>query len=377
MMSDSAGAGSPGSTDCITVVVIGPFPPPMHGMAYVTAIMTEQLRSRCNIHVNNISPGVLTRGLGYHLVKATRVCRAALSLLWNARAQDASLYLPADAGLGTYYTTLFIILARLFRYRNFIHHHNFVYIDKRVMRMALLARCAGSKAVHIFLCPRMERCYREHYPWARQYLLLSNAWNFSPADSPPARPDSFLVLGHLSNLGPEKGLYDVLDTLRAMIAREKRVRLVLAGPPTTPEVRKDIEAAIQEFGDALDYRGPAFGADKDKFYRDIDVFLFPSQNEGQPLVLFEAMSQGVPSICYARGCMADDLAEGGGFAAPVESSFVDYALPILIDWEGNPAALHEARIGSLARVHFLKAQASAELQTVVNHIAAKTQASRS
>ena len=377
MMSYSARAGYPGTTDCITVVVIGPFPPPMHGMANVTAIMTEQLRSRCNIHVNNISPGVLTRGLGYHLVKATRVCLAALSLLRNAAAKNATLYIPADAGLGTYYTTLFVILARMFRYRIFIHHHGFVYIDKRVPRMALLAKCAGSEAVHIFLCSRMERCYRELYPWARQYLLLSNAWNFFPADSPPARPDSFLVMGHLSNLGPEKGFYDVLDTLRAMTARKKRVRLILAGPPTTPEVRKNIEAAMKEFGDALDYRGPAFGADKDKFYRDIDVFLFPSQNEGQPLVLFEAMSQGVPSICYARGCMADDLGEGGGFAAPVESNFVDYALPILTDWEGNPSGLREARTSSLARAHLLRAQASAELQTVVNQIAAKNQASQS
>jgi glycosyltransferase involved in cell wall biosynthesis len=309
-------------------------------------------------------------------VKVAGVCRVALSLLRNAAAKNATLYIPADAGLGAYYTTLFIILARLFRDRIFIHHHNLSYIDKRVLRMALLARCAESEVVHIFLCPRMERLYRSHYPWARQYMLLSNAWHFDPADSPPARQDSFLVLGHLSNLGPEKGLYDVLDTLRGMLAQRKRVRLVLAGPPTTPDIRKNIEAAMKEFGDALDYRGPVFGADKDKFYRDIDVFLFPTRNEGQPFVVFEAMSQGVPSICYERGCLAGGLAEGGGIVVSPESNFVDVALPILVGWANDSAGLRDARNSSLARAHSHRARASAELQMVLDHIAATQKASR-
>lgn len=62
MTSDSARAGSPGRTDSNTVVVIGPFPLPMHGMANATAIMAEQLGSRCNLHIADISPGVLNRG---------------------------------------------------------------------------------------------------------------------------------------------------------------------------------------------------------------------------------------------------------------------------------------------------------------------------
>jgi glycosyltransferase involved in cell wall biosynthesis len=225
----------------------------------------------------------------------------------------------------------------------------------------------------------MERRYRRHYPSARRSLLLSNAWHIDSADTPPVRADSLLVLGHLSNLGPEKGLYDVLDTLRSMLAQNKRVRLVLAGPPGTPEISRDIETAKKEFGDALDYRGPVFGADKDQFYRDIDVFLFPTRywNEAQPYVVFEAMSQGAPSICYARGCLAGDLAEGGGFIVSPKSNFVDVALPLLVGWKSDPDGLRDARNRSLARARTHKAQAVAEFQTIVNHIAATPEASRS
>lgn len=377
MTSDCTRTWGPARTTANTVIVIGPFPPPMHGMANATASMAEQLQSRCNLHIADISPGALARGIFYHLMKAARVCRAAFSLLRYAGAKGATLYIPADAGLGMYYTTLFIILARLFRYRVFVHHHSFAYVDKRVPRMAMLARCAGREAVHIFLCPRMESRYRGYYPSARRHLTLSNAWHIAPAATPPTRPDNFFVLGHLSNLGPEKGLYEVLDTFRALLARNKQAQLVLAGPPTTPETRKRIESAKKEFGDALDYRGPVFGADKDKFYRDIDVFLFPTRypNEAQPYVVFEAMSQGVPSICYARGCLDGDLSEGGGLAVPVEANFVDVALSYLVDREGNSAGLRDARNRSLARAHTHKAQADAEFQTLVDHIAATPEAS--
>lgn len=378
MTSDRARAGSPGGATRNTVVIIGPFPPPMHGMANATAAVAEQLRPRCNLHVADISPGSLTRGLSYHLIKAGRVCLAAFSLLKHAGARGATLYIPPDAGLGMYYTTFFIILARLFRYRIFLHHHSFAYIDKRVALMALLARCAGSEAVHIFLCPRMESRYRSHYPWARSYLLLSNAWHMEPAETPPARPDNFLVLGHLSNLGPEKGLHEVLETFRKLSARNRRARLILAGPPTSPEVRKTIEDAQKEFGDALDYRGAVYGADKDKFYRDIDVFVFPTHyaNEAQPYVVFEAMSQGAPSVCYARGCLAGDLSEGGGLAVPAEANFVDAAMSFLGDWQGNSAGLRAARSSSLARAHAHKAQADIEFGSLMDHIAATPEASR-
>jgi len=374
---DSARVDFPGRTDLSTVVVIGPFPPPMHGMANATASMAEQLRSRCNLQVANISPGGLRRGALYHLVKVARVSRAVLLLLRHTGAKGATLYIPADAGLGMYYTTLFSILARLFRYKIFIHHHSFAYIDKRARRMAVLVRCAGREAVHIFLCPCMERRFRNHYPSAPRYMPLSNAWHITPADTPPMRTDNFLVLGHLSNLGPEKGLYDVLETFRVMLAQNKKVQLILAGPPTTTETRKKIEEAKKEFGDALDYRGPVYGTDKDKFYRSIDVFLFPTHysNEAQPYVVFEAMSYGVPSICYARGCLAGDLQEGGGLAVPVDANFVDAAVSHLAEWENNSAGLHDARTRSLARAHSHKAQASAEFQTLVDHIAATAEVS--
>ena len=209
-------------------------------------------------------------------------------------------------------------------------------------------------------------------------MPLSNAWHIAPVDAPPTRPDNFLVLGHLSNLGPEKGLYDVLETFRVMLAQHKQVQLILAGPPTTTETRIKIEEAMEEFGDALDYRGPVYGTDKDKFYRSIDVFLFPTHysNEAQPYVVFEAMSYGVPSICYARGCLAGDLREGGGLAVPVETNFVDAAVSYLADWESSSAGMHDARTISLARAHTHKAQASAEFQTLVDHIAAAAEVSR-
>ena len=348
-----------------TVVVIGPLPPPVHGAAWITSLMTEAMRNRCDLTVADTSPGKLERSLRYHATKAAKVLRAMAILALRARGKPRRLYMSADHGLGIYYNTALVIVARILRYAPFIHHHSFAYLDRRSNKMALLARCAGPKAVHIMLCPDMVRRYRELYPVTRCTMTVSNAWTVEPVEAVPERPGSDLILGHLSNLGPEKGLGEALEMLRRLIREGVAVRLVLAGPPMTAETANVIEAARTEFGLALEYRGPVYGADKDRFYRDIDVFLFPSHSEAQPIVLFEAMANGVPPIAYSRGCMASDL-EGGGIAVPPDDDFVETALPILMSWHKCDDLILEARRRALARVRELRHVANGQFQGLID-----------
>src|SRR4029077_6117789 len=51
-------------------------------------------------------------------------------------------------------------------------------------------------------------------------------------------------------------------------------------------------------------------------YVQVDVFVFPTNyvNEAEPLVLYEAMRQGVHVIACDRGAIAEMLRNGAGFA---------------------------------------------------------------
>lgn len=353
-----------------TVIVVGPLPPPVHGSAKNTAIIAGKLQDRCNVIVVDISPGSLKRWSFYHVVKIIKVLQALFVIIVQASPLDTKLYIPADAGFGTYYTITIVTLARFLGYKIFIHHRSFAYIDKRVTRMALLTRCAGSEAVHIFLCRDMKRRYLDNYPASQKALILSNGAYIKPISQIITSSFDGLRLGHLSNLGSDKGLDEVLETTRCLIAHDVKTHLVLAGPTVTTEDTQKIERAVIEFGKALDYRGAVYGEDKDRFYEDIDVFLFPTRyaNEAQPNVLLEAMSFGVPSISFARGCVVGDLSQGGGIAVPTSDNFVQECLPILIDWEKNRDRLLCAKEKALARAFELRSAGVKELEKFIDTV---------
>lgn len=350
-----------------SVVVVGAFPPPVHGSAVSIAMVAEQLNGRCDLTTLDTSPGTLRRSVGYHVIRLSRYLRSCAVLIRRLRVPNGRLYITVDAGLGIYYSIGLVALGRLLGYSVFIHHHSFAYIDKPTGRMALLARVAGPSSTHIFLCREMERRYRSHYPSATRALRVSNAWHIDPVAAPPPRHAGPLKLGHLSNLGPEKGLIDVLQTLRELLARGCKAQLVLAGPASSPETEETISAAQREFGESLDYRGAVYEGDKDRFYGDIDVFLFPTRyaNEAQPYVVFEAMAFGVPSLAFSRGCLANDLSEGGGVSIATGESFPEKALPVLLDWAADREQLEAARATSLERFRSHREQAKIEFAALI------------
>ena len=282
------------------IVVAGRLPPPIDGMARVTALVLEQLRRHAPVRVADLSPGHNGRGPLYHLAKAGLVLWASLQLWAGAMRGDKRLYMPADAGLGCWYSIFLLGVARLLGYALFVHHHSFAYLTRRTGRMALLTRVAGPECRHILLCSAMLTRFQALYPAARRGVILSNAIFSPPAATaaPLRRHDGALRLGHLSNLCVDKGLDTLFSLLRALLDEGIPAKLVLAGPGLGRLDNAMIAAGLYEFGDAVEYLGPVDGAAKEAFYRDIDVFVFPTRyrNEAQPLVVFEALAAGVPAL---------------------------------------------------------------------------------
>ncbi|WP_448189264.1 glycosyltransferase family 4 protein [Azospirillum sp. sgz301742] len=350
------------------IVVAGRLPPPIDGMARVTTLVLERLRQHGPVHVANLSPGHNGRGPLYHAVKASLVLWAALLLWAGAMRDDKRLYMPADAGLGCWYTIFLLGVARLLGYSTFVHHHSFAYLTRRTARMRLLTRIAGPECRHILLCPAMLTRFQRLYPCARRGVVLPNAIFSTPAAEPAPlrRSHGALRLGHLSNLCADKGLDTLFSLLRALLDEGVAAKLVLAGPGLGRMDEAMIAAGLYEFGDAVEYLGPIDGADKEAFYRAIDVFAFPTRyrNEAQPLVVFEALAAGVPALSFARGCIAGDLGAAGR-AVPVGEDFVQATLPTLRAWAADRAALHRAAEAALARARAAHEQSREGLERVV------------
>ncbi len=297
------------------VIVIGALPPPTHGYSVVTASIVEHLRSAAaQVEVAAISPTTLVRGIVYHLQRVWRVGRALITLLRGSRRRSRAAYLAVSGGAGVVYDLLLASVARLLAYRLFIHHHAFSYVDRWSGSRAALIAASGRSAVHICLCPTMAARLRSRYPHAKNVIIQSNAAFVEVSKPHHQRGPGPFRIGFMSNLAPEKGLDTVIEVFRSLRVRHADVALVLAGPVAPyADSQSLLHRAKQEFSDSLDYRGPIFGAQKQRFFADIDVFLFPTRyvNEAQPLVVLEALAAGVPVIATARGCIGDDLTAGG------------------------------------------------------------------
>jgi len=358
--------------------VVGPFPPPVHGAAVITAAVADRLEGHARIRRCDISPGRLTRGPAYHLRRVWRVFATAAAIAENV-GRPGCVYISAAGGSGLLYNLLLTAVARLLRQRLFLHHHSFAYLDRRSAVMALLVRVAGGAAVHVVLCPRMAALLRERYPLAARSLIVSNA-AFYPAGTAAAdRAPGGLVLGHMGNLTDEKGLDLVLDLYREALSSGLAAQLVLAGPTADATAAHEIAAAQEASGAGLVYRGPVYGADKARFFADIDVFLFPTRyvNEAEPTVLFEALTHGVPVIALGRGCIPEQLGvidgEGpGGVVVPVGDAFVKRAAEALRIWAASPERFAAARRAAHARMTELHDQAARDLESLLRAMASGT-----
>ena len=126
----------------------------------------------------------------------------------------------------------------------------------------------------------------------------------NPAVPPPVprsarrAPGEVPVLGYIGQLNRDKGVDLLLALLDDPLAP---LRAAVAGSgDLAPEV------AVHP---RVDYRGIVEGADKERFFGDIDVLVVPSRHEEvAPLVLDEAAARAVPVIASRRGGIPEYVA---------------------------------------------------------------------
>ena len=311
---DGAPVSIPGGSEdpCARMIAVGQFPPPLTGLSFITQAVVERIRASQKVTVCNIAARPGAQGLAKHLSRIVKVSFACLSLIRARRRPRMTCYVACEGGFGILHIVVIVGAARLLGYPVVLHHHSFAYIDREYLLIRALL-WVGGDLTHIFLCRQMRDRFEATYKRGVRSTILSNAAFVPPQSLTPSGPSDGIVLGHLSNLTREKGLHIFLDLLRAASRGDQNVRGVLAGPVAEPSDRAAIEEAVRELGERFEYRGPLYGAEKDRFYREVDVFVFPTRyfNEAQPTVLFEALAAGCEIVSFDRGCIAAQVGEDG------------------------------------------------------------------
>jgi glycosyltransferase involved in cell wall biosynthesis len=129
-------------------------------------------------------------------------------------------------------------------------------------------------------------------------------WNADPPNRAGRPRVQFLSLGRLSE---RKGSYDLVKAFASLSPELRaRARLVLAGDGDVEGVRQ----LAAPLGDSVRVHSWIDSAERDRLLDASDVFVLPSQAEGLPMALLEAMAAGLPAIVTPVGGIPDALTHG-------------------------------------------------------------------
>lgn len=164
-----------------------------------------------------------------------------------------------------------------------------------------ILRAGAWTAVHfahhtIVVSKALERHYRER--GEGPVTWIPNGVNPVPrrmqqtVENPGLPSGSYLL--YLGRLVPEKGCHYLVEAYRKL---DTELHLVIAGGGTHTEDYVESLRTYAGGDDHIHFVGEVFGEEKEALYSNAAAFVFPSDLEGMPLVLLEALSFACPVIC--------------------------------------------------------------------------------
>jgi glycosyltransferase involved in cell wall biosynthesis len=112
------------------------------------------------------------------------------------------------------------------------------------------------------------------------------------------KPEEACIFGFASRLVREKGCQEALRAFLKAAEKHNRCRLLICGDGPERRSMEDITGR-SGCGDRVEFLGARESLED--FYSVIDVLVFPSEGEGLPYVVLEAMAHGVPVVAAGVG----------------------------------------------------------------------------
>jgi len=367
------------------ICLIGALPPPVYGVSQVNAEMQKLLtQAQVNLSIIDLAPDSLERNWQVRLARFRKIIAGLYSLMGILRQsqkldQKLSIYIGLSGGFGQLYEALFIALARLFQVQIFLHHHSYAYLNRKFLPTQLLTRLAGIDSIHIVLCKNMERELVHLYKSVSHTFILSNIVFIrsnisSPVDLKPKV--ALKIIGFLSNIAPEKGIMEFLDVVEQLEKNGVEYKALIAGPFQDREIEAQVIARLSQLSHT-EYVGAKYGDDKTTFFQAIDLLLFPTKyaNEAEPLTIYEAMSFGVPTIAFGRGCIDCAIDSSTGLVIDRSEDFATKAVNQIEFWQDSPQLFHQTSVNVLEKFTDLCQSNQNKLAELLQKLSSETSSS--
>lgn len=323
-----------------TVIVIGPSPDAVGGMASVVSQMLDLGFGRRYRAV--FFP--ITSATGQRETIGQRIARHVRHLGRLRRmirqTHRPIVHIHTCSGFSFLRSAMDMLIARRHDCPVVLHIHgakfDAFYEAQPAYRRAMIRRCLTHADRVIALSDGWSQKLRSMAPGAR-LSVIENAVDCPPPVIKPRRagPLRFILLARMDTW---KGIDDLLSACATLATRTVDFELVLAGPAGTAGDAITLPEKINAMGlgQCVRYVGPVHGREKDTLLREADAYVLSSWNEGLPISLLEAIAYGLPIVATRVGAVPEVIVEGReGLLVPArQQKELAQAMRSMID---NPA----------------------------------------
>lgn len=226
------------------------------------------------------------------------------------------VYVTPNACGGAFYKDFVVVkMIKSMGYKVVVHYHNKgvatcqgKWLDDKLYRMFF-------KNIKVILLAEILYKDVEKYVKREDVLICPNGIPESLDYEPKAeRHNKVPHLLFLSNLIVSKGVWVLLDALEILKTKGYSFVCDFVGGETDDIDTNKFKEEVEKRGldQLVIYDGKKYGADKEVFFSNADVFVFPTfyHNECFPLVLLEAMQHHLPCISTNEGGIPEIIDDG-------------------------------------------------------------------
>ncbi|UCB53414.1 MAG: glycosyltransferase family 4 protein [Candidatus Zixiibacteriota bacterium] len=316
------------------ILIVGPLPPPYHGVAVMTRWLADGLKKKEGfqfVHLNTQDPkknkdfGRLTLRNGW---QAVRFIFVLLRHLTGERIDV--VYVPISQNFwGFARDGIFILISGLlFRRKVVIHLHGGYF--KRFFEKASVLGKGYIKFVFryvdrgIVLGYCLKHVLEDVLPEGRIDVVYNgiDAKQFERLHPERQHNDRFKVL-YAGVLREAKGFFDVIKAISEVKRKLPDISVSIAGRWEDEEMRNRTAAYIRDndLEQNIELTGVVTGDQKTELFKRSDVLVLPSRHqEGQPVSILEAMAAGLPVISTNTGSISEMIIDRqNGFIVPSSS----------------------------------------------------------
>ncbi|NEM97267.1 glycosyltransferase [Pontibacter burrus] len=305
-------------------------PPPVNGAAMVGQFIKESevINSTFDSDYINLTTSFSLDKIGKSgISKYLTVLQIQFKIIKALISRKYDLcYMSFTAKGAGFYKDLFVVaILKLFQQNIIYHFHNKGIAKSSKSRLNnILYRIAFRNTKSILLSPHLYHdvagyvSEKDVYFCANGIPETESEKNLIKVTKHPCR------LLFLSNMMEEKGVLVLLEACKLL--KEKGLDFECHFVGAWSDVSEEMfTTTVQKYNiqENIFAHGKKYNEEKIAFLNQSDIFVFPTfyHNECFPLVLLEAMENGLPIISTPEGGIADIVVDGGtGFLVPQQST---------------------------------------------------------